>query len=182
MEDAVDTEGEAGAADAGDNRRDRSDDAMHHGHFDDEDDEDVGDPFGGFPSTFAALRALTRAYSGQHAQFQSQLEKLKSDDPSDKLVALQTLCETLLMANEDTLAGNFSSDQFVKELVPLLDREEDNPEMMLLACRCLTNLMEALPAATANVVYGGAIPALCSKLVNISFIDLAEQCLSVSLF
>jgi E3 ubiquitin-protein ligase TRIP12 len=50
--------------------------------------------------------------------------------------------------------------------------------VMLLACRCLANLMEALPAATANVVYGGAVPVLCSKLLEINFIDLAEQCLS----
>jgi E3 ubiquitin-protein ligase TRIP12 len=51
---------------------------------------------------------------------------------------------------------------------------------MLLACRCLANLMEALPASTANVVYGGAVPILCAKLLEIHFIDLAEQALSVS--
>lgn len=51
---------------------------------------------------------------------------------------------------------------------------------MLLACRCLANLMEALPASTANVVYGGAVPILCQKLLEIHFIDLAEQALSVS--
>jgi E3 ubiquitin-protein ligase TRIP12 len=42
-------------------------------------------------------------------------------------------------------------------------------------------LMEALPASTANVVYGGAVPVLCAKLLEIHFIDLAEQALSVSL-
>ncbi|EHL00779.1 putative ubiquitin fusion degradation protein C12B10.01c [Glarea lozoyensis 74030] len=40
------------------------------------------------------------------------------------------------------------------------------------------NLMEALPASTANVVYGGAVPILCQKLLEIHFIDLAEQALS----
>jgi E3 ubiquitin-protein ligase TRIP12 len=39
--------------------------------------------------------------------------------------------------------------------------------------------MEALPASTANVVYGGAVPILCQKLLEIHFIDLAEQALSV---
>ncbi|KAG7150800.1 ubiquitin fusion degradation protein C12B10.01c like [Verticillium longisporum] len=38
--------------------------------------------------------------------------------------------------------------------------------------------MEALPASVANVVYGGAVPVLCQKLLEISFIDLAEQALS----
>jgi E3 ubiquitin-protein ligase TRIP12 len=31
------------------------------------------------------------------------------------------------------------------------------------------------------VVYGGAVPVLCAKLLEIHFIDLAEQALSVSL-
>ena len=50
--------------------------------------------------------------------------------------------------------------------------------MMLLACRCIANMMEALPASTASVVYGGAVPILCQKLLEIHFIDLAEQALS----
>ena len=54
------------------------------------------------------------------------------------------------------------------------------PAPYLVACRCLANMMEALPQSTGNIVYGGAVPVLCSKLLEISFIDLAEQCLSVS--
>jgi E3 ubiquitin-protein ligase TRIP12 len=93
------------------------------------------------------------------------------------------LSEILLVSTEDNLSGHFSPDAFVKELVVLMqpsDFGEENPEMMLLACRCLANLMEALPASTANVVYGGAVPILCQKLLEIHFIDLAEQALSVS--
>ena len=100
-----------------------------------------------------------------------------------QLIALQDLSEILLVSTEDTLAGHFAPDQYVKELVSLMkanEFDEGNPEMMLLACRCIANLMEALPQATANVVYGGAVPILCSKLLEIQFIDLAEQALSVS--
>jgi E3 ubiquitin-protein ligase TRIP12 len=57
---------------------------------------------------------------------------------------------------------------------------EDIPEAQLLACRCLANLMEAIPGSAHTVVYHGAIPVLCSKLINIMDIDLAEQTLSVS--
>src|SRR5436190_22203135 len=57
---------------------------------------------------------------------------------------------------------------------------EENPEIMLLACRSLANLMEALRGSVANVVYGGAVPILGQKLLDIQFIDLAEQALSVS--
>ncbi|KAJ3559621.1 hypothetical protein NM688_g224 [Phlebia brevispora] len=38
--------------------------------------------------------------------------------------------------------------------------------------------MEALPGVAHTVVYHGAIPVLCSKLIEISYIDLAEQTLS----
>lgn len=163
----------------------------HRHHFaeddeDDEDDMDDDDAFSGYLSRgapLAAFRALAGAYAGQGARFRNILEQLKSKDPSSQLIALQDLSELLLMANEDTLAGNFQPDAFVRELVAIMNPtgfEEANPEMMLLACRCLANMMEALPAATGNVVYGGAVPVLCSKLLEISFIDLAEQCLSVS--
>src|SRR5436305_14409380 len=53
--------------------------------------------------------------------------------------------------------------------------------MMLLACRCIANLMDALRGSVANVVYGGAVPVLCQKLLDIQYIDVAEQALSVSL-
>lgn len=59
------------------------------------------------------------------------------------------------------------------------DDEENNVQMMLLACRCLANLMEALPGSAHSVVYAGAVPVLCSKLTEIQYIDLAEQTLSV---
>ena len=39
--------------------------------------------------------------------------------------------------------------------------------------------MEALPGVAHTVVYHGVIPVLCSKLIEISYIDLAEQTLSV---
>lgn len=54
---------------------------------------------------------------------------------------------------------------------------EDNSETMLLACRCLANLIEAMPYAAHTVVSHGAVPVLNAKLVQIEFIDLAEQVL-----
>ncbi|KAH8928928.1 hypothetical protein BT69DRAFT_385596 [Atractiella rhizophila] len=51
-------------------------------------------------------------------------------------------------------------------------------DMQIVACRCLANLMEALPGSSHNVAYGGAIPVLCAKLTNITYIELAEQTIS----
>lgn len=154
--------------------------------YDGEEDED--DPFAGFrgggpqQGLSHTLRALSGMMSGVSSRLREILANLKAkDDPSIQLIALQELSEILLVSTEDNLAGHFSPDAFVKELVILMqpsDWGEENPEMMLLACRCLANLMEALPASTANVVYGGAVPILCQKLLEIHFIDLAEQALS----
>ena len=160
--------------------------------FGQDEDDDGGDPFrsgflgrpGGGPSGLSStLRALSGMVAGVSTRLKNILENLRQkEDPSLQLIALQDLSEILLVSNEDTLAGHFAPDQYVKELVSIMkanDSGEGNPEMMLLACRCIANLMEALPQATANVVYGDAVPILCSKLLEIQFIDLAEQALSV---
>lgn len=156
------------------------------------DEEDADDPFrsgllghGGHPGGISTtLRALSGMVTGVTSKLKDILNNLKQkEDPSIQLIALQELSEILLVSTEDNLAGHFSPDQFVKELVTLMDPSEsgeENPEMMLLACRCIANLMEALPPSTANVVYGGAVPVLCRKLLEIHYIDVAEQALSVS--
>lgn len=159
----------------------------------DDDDDDGDDPFrgglfgAGGPSNgiSSTLRALTGMVSGVSTRLREILNNLRQkDDPSVQLIALQELSEILLVSTEDNLSGHFSPDQFVKELVKLMqpsERGEENAEMMLLACRCIANLMEALPQSTANIVYGGAVAILCQKLLEINFIDLAEQALSVSI-
>ncbi|KXL46320.1 hypothetical protein M433DRAFT_4708 [Acidomyces richmondensis BFW] len=139
--------------------------------------------FGGHGGLSSSLRALSGMMSGTSGRLRSILEQLRTkEDPSVQLIALQELSELLLISNEDNLAGHFAPDQYVKELVALMQPNEitgdQNPEIMLLACRCIANLMEALPAATASVVYGGAVPVLCQKLLEIEFIDLAEQALT----
>uniref|UniRef100_A0A0D2XPW2 HECT-type E3 ubiquitin transferase n=1 Tax=Fusarium oxysporum (strain Fo5176) TaxID=660025 RepID=A0A0D2XPW2_FUSOF len=166
-----------------DDSEDNDDDEDEEGsrRYDDDEDDDDDDPFGGFGgppgSLSSTLRALTGMMSGLTSRFREILHNLRVDDLSVQLIALQELSEILLVSNEDNLSGHFSPDAYVKELVSLMNKEE-SPEIMLLACRCLANLMEALPASVANVVYGSAVPVLCQKLLEISFIDLAEQALS----
>ncbi|POS84757.1 hypothetical protein EPUL_004127, partial [Erysiphe pulchra] len=156
-------------------------------HYDGQDDEE--DSFGSFGGHGGAphglsstLRALSTMMSGVPTRLRDILSNLRQKgDPSLQLIALQDLSEILLVSTEDNLSGHFSPDAFVKELVSLLqpgEFDEENTEMMLLACRCIANLMEALPSSVANVVYGGAVPVLCQKLLEIHFIDLAEQALS----
>lgn len=163
------------------------DEAMSRRYHEDQDADD--DPFSsgflgraGMPSGLSnTLRALSGMMSGTTSRLRGILEGLRAKgDSTAQLMALTELSDLLLVSNEDNLAGHFSPDQYVKELVALMqpdDFGEENPDMMLLACRCIANLMEALPAATASVVYGGAVPVLCQKLLEIHYIDLAEQAL-----
>ncbi|EXJ70931.1 E3 ubiquitin-protein ligase TRIP12 [Cladophialophora psammophila CBS 110553] len=158
----------------------------------DMDDDDGPDPFsaalfgaGRGPSSglSSTLRALSGMMSGMSSRLREILNNLRqSDNPTMQMVALEELSNLLLVSNEDNLSGQFSPDPYVKELVALMQPNpitgEENPEMMLLACRCIANLMEALRGSVANVVYGGAVPVLCQKLLDIQYIDVAEQALS----
>ncbi|KAJ7117663.1 hypothetical protein C8R44DRAFT_199718 [Mycena epipterygia] len=197
---------------------------------DEDDDDDGGEGDGGMPEGAPIPGGLDEttamAIFGDYRQFGSYMLSLSSRlktmlnnikstaDPTTRLVTLQELSELLSISTEDTLAGSFQVEQFVRELVKILggrgseededdegDEEppeqdedaalaaalamssggyqgDDNLEAQVLACRCLANLMEALPGVAHTVVYHGAIPVLCSKLIEISYIDLAEQTLS----
>lgn len=173
------------------------------------------DDFGSFA---ASLRGFSSSFlgGGMGSRLRGMLNNLRSRDLSVRMIALQELSELLSMSTEDTLAGSFSVDAFVKELVIILrgsahvaamnleglDEDDEyamaqaiaaaadaadaggdegsEDEMQLLACRCLANLIEAMPAASHNIVSNGAVPVLCEKLLNITVIDLAEQSISVS--
>ncbi|CBX96359.1 similar to thyroid hormone receptor interactor 12 [Plenodomus lingam JN3] len=204
MADAFGDKPEGEARQSSDDQTSEEEDEDGHGGQYDEEDEEEGEEeeeeeeedvftngfLGRNPVGLSALRQLTGMMnSGTTQRLRGILEQLRSDDESIQMIALQELSEVLLISTEDNLAGHFSPDAYVKELVKLMQppapsddpftiTPEPNPETMLLACRCLANLMEALPQATANVVYGNAVPVLCANLLNIQFIDLAEQCLS----
>lgn len=149
--------------------------------------------------------------SDMSSRLRSILASLKNDEPTMQLVALQELAEILSVSSEENLAGYFASDSFVKELVRIMkgptdilgggalgagDMDDDmmmalamseglgggNPEIALLACRCISNLLDAMPTAVTSVVYHGAVGVLCQKLKSIEYIDLAEQALCVSGF
>ncbi|THH12821.1 hypothetical protein EW146_g7335 [Bondarzewia mesenterica] len=180
-----------------------------------------GRGFGGMDDSaamaiFADYRQLGSYMMSLNSRLKTMLNNIKpTADPTTRLVTLQELSELLSISTEDTLAGSFQVDSFVRELVRILggsggeadddddgDDEgpqdddaalaavlalsgggnqyqgDDNLEAQVLAARCLANLMEALPGVAHTVVYHGAIPVLCSKLIEISYIDLAEQTLS----
>jgi len=109
-------------------------------------------------------------------------------------MAAQELCEVLSMGTEDTLAG-FNANEFVPAVccidsstkqyidacfIKLLElmKMDYNPEMMILACRGICNMVEALPGTSPVIIEHGAVPVIITKLLSIEYIDLAEQCLT----
>ncbi|KAF9908784.1 Ubiquitin fusion degradation protein 4 [Linnemannia zychae] len=157
--------------DEGDEDDDEEDDYDHHQSSSNDQD-----------GLFSSGGSMSGMVSGMSSRLKGILTNLRAyEDPSLQLIALQDLAVLLSVSTEDTLAGYFSCDSFVKELVQLMrgtGGDFDNPEIMLLACRCLSNLMEAMPASLGSVVYSGAVSVLCSKLIEISYMDVAEQSLT----
>ncbi|EGC32277.1 hypothetical protein DICPUDRAFT_57189 [Dictyostelium purpureum] len=126
---------------------------------------------GGNPAAVGLLNTLIEGRN----RSKLLLQGLKSDDENKQMESLLEVCDLLSIATEETIAG-FPSDSFAPALINLLNMDH-NPDMMLLAGRALSNMIEALPSSISSVVNHGAVSILCSKLLSIEYIDLAEQCL-----
>lgn len=78
----------------------------------------------------------------------------------------------------EELLGGFPVEQFVPALVELLNYEH-NPDMMLLATRALSYMMESIPKSAKSIINNNAVPIFCAKLMFIQYIDVAEQTLQI---
>ncbi len=149
-------------------------------------------------SSFSSfLRAGARDAGAE--RYSALLEGLSSPDDSDVLINVQVcpppfcfcgpdvgcrcvvgdwqeLVNMLLhAANEEALAG-LDAGKFVPVLLNLLNYEH-NGEIMLLAVRCLCQMMDQMPRSTAAMVGCGAVEAFCNKLIMITYVDVAEECI-----
>ncbi|CAO2815602.1 unnamed protein product [Amaranthus hypochondriacus] len=180
--------------------------ALHIDEDDDDDDNDNDDSEGGggggvgllhqnLTSASSALQGLLRklgaglddllpssamgsasSSSHQSGRLKKILSGLRADGEDGKQVeALTQLCELLSIGTEDSLS-TFSVDSFVPVLVGLLNHES-NPDIMLLAARAITHLVDVLPSSCAAVVHYGAVNCFCARLLTIEYMDLAEQSL-----
>jgi len=102
------------------------------------------------------------------------LQGLKSEgNEGMQLQCLLELCDFLSIGTEESMV-NVPMDSFVPVLIQLLNVEY-NPEIMLISCRALAYLMEALPSSCGSIVNHKGVEPLCAKLLSIDYIDLAEQ-------
>ncbi|KAI9479829.1 hypothetical protein BX667DRAFT_466867 [Coemansia mojavensis] len=115
-------------------------------------------------------------------RFRPLLAALRSPgDDMQQMVALQELSEVLSISMEESLIG-VDVGELVQALIALVGGEglaAGNATVMLLACRCLSNLLEALPLSGSILLRHGALDVLCGRLLDIEYIDVAEQALTV---
>eukprot|EP00698_Gefionella_okellyi_P017273 TRINITY_DN5031_c0_g1_i1.p1 TRINITY_DN5031_c0_g1~~TRINITY_DN5031_c0_g1_i1.p1 ORF type:complete len:1695 (-),score=309.88 TRINITY_DN5031_c0_g1_i1:43-5127(-) len=138
----------------------------------------------GLDAATAGLQAILRKLGGfedvlsvraPSNRFKGLLVGLTSGDEMEQLEALSEVAEMLSLGTEDSLS-TFDIDAFAPVLVNLLNAEH-NPDLMLLAARSLTHLMDVIPPSCARIVGFGAVPSFCNKLLTIEYIDVAEQSL-----
>ncbi|ODQ78142.1 hypothetical protein BABINDRAFT_162815 [Babjeviella inositovora NRRL Y-12698] len=103
----------------------------------------------------------------------------RRDDSYLILETLNELSEKLLMMNNLVAERTIPANRLTKNIVdvltdPLLMEEL---ELQLVACRCLQNLLDLSTDYVPAVVANSGIEALQAKLLEISYIDLAEQAL-----
>ncbi|KAK4345454.1 hypothetical protein RND71_035630 [Anisodus tanguticus] len=118
----------------------------------------------------------TLSLSQQNGRFKRILSGLRADGEEGKQIeALTQLCVMLSIGTEDSL-NTFSVDSYLPVLVGLLNHRS-NPDIMLLAARALTHLVDVLPSSCAAVVHYGAVSCFVARLLTIEYMDLAEQSL-----
>eukprot|EP01063_Lacrimia_lanifica_P027594 TRINITY_DN3893_c0_g3_i2.p1 TRINITY_DN3893_c0_g3~~TRINITY_DN3893_c0_g3_i2.p1 ORF type:complete len:1751 (+),score=530.40 TRINITY_DN3893_c0_g3_i2:134-5386(+) len=112
---------------------------------------------------------------GGPPRFSAIISRLDSGDDGEVYSALNELCNILSMASEDSLVG-FRTEQVAPPLLRLLQRE-DHQEIMLLALRTLSHMLDALPNTMPVMVNSGVIPILVGHLLSMQIIDSAELAL-----
>ena len=130
----------------------------------------------GFPGGGMGRGFFMPGHGQLAGQAKAALEQLgPSADMGEQLEALTQLCELLSVVSEDQMAG-FPLRATAEALLRVLG-QDDGPELMLLAARALTYLMDTAPQAAQMVAGAGGAHALCARLLSVEYIDLAEQSL-----
>ncbi|SCU92216.1 LAFA_0F08856g1_1 [Lachancea sp. 'fantastica'] len=109
------------------------------------------------------------------------LENIAScnEDPYVAQESLREISEQLLMMNSITAERAIPQEELLTNVIQILEssRLQDQLELQMVAGRCLYNLFEVNPSIIAAAVDLGVVAALREKLLEISYIDLAEQVL-----
>uniref|UniRef100_A0A0D9WHF8 HECT-type E3 ubiquitin transferase n=1 Tax=Leersia perrieri TaxID=77586 RepID=A0A0D9WHF8_9ORYZ len=149
----------------------------------DGDDDGDGDGDGGSSCESDGGGSPRRCGGGGGGRFQRMVAAVAADGAEEGVLvaALTELCEALSFCGED-VGGYFPTEAAARALVRLVGGAEGgvaaaSPDVMLLSVRAITYLCDAMPRASDAVVRHGLLPLLCSRLLAIDYLDVAEQCL-----
>ncbi|KAK3138543.1 hypothetical protein QOZ80_5AG0370300 [Eleusine coracana subsp. coracana] len=123
----------------------------------------------------------SRPAGGRRGRFNQMVAALAAVGAEEGalVAALTELCEALSFCAEDA-GGYVPTEATARALVRLAvggDGVGASPDVMLLSLRAITYLCDAMPRASDSVVRHGLLPVLCSRLLSIEYLDVAEQCL-----
>ena len=122
---------------------------------------------------------------------QDLVSGMLAENIHERMVNLQELSHLLSIANENTFGSSTSRlnpGKITRNLIKLISEPptdsnllelELHPDILLLSYRCLYNFIEADPGSIMNFCSQNGVEALISKLMQIEYIDLAEQILGV---
>ncbi len=99
---------------------------------------------------------------------------LTNEDESIQMLSLDDICCTLATANEYSLSG-FSPRIFIPLLLKFVKTKKHNGQMMLIAIRALTHIIDIVPSISTVAVKHDAVDVLCGTLKSIEYVDVAEQ-------
>lgn len=97
---------------------------------------------------------------------------LNSDDEMDVLTIVSQLSTTLSMAPEDSFSS-LSIENLITNLVACLSRPF--PDISLYALMAINNVFDSVANSVNTFAAAGGISPLCAKILNLEYIDLAEQ-------
>ncbi|TID31093.1 hypothetical protein CANINC_000337 [Pichia inconspicua] len=93
------------------------------------------------------------------------------------LETLNELSSSLLMMNSIQSERQVPTRRLAESLVRVINQYPEDLELQLVACRCIYNLAEVNFSFIYEITSAGVIECLNSKLLDLSYIDMAEQAL-----
>lgn len=119
--------------------------------------------------------------SSRHSRIAKLVENVENAevDPYFAMESIIELSENLLMVNQIIIERIFPMDKLLTALINILDSNKlkDEMELQLQCCRCVYNIFEVHPESISHAVDRDIIMCLQGKLMEINYIDLAEQVL-----
>lgn len=124
------------------------------------------------------LEHLIPGGSNQSSQFSSLMKKLETQKESYLIMeTLNEISSSLLMMSSLQSERQVPTFTLAQKMVSIINEYPEDLELQLVACRCIYNLAEVNFDSMDSIVSAGVVECLNSKLLDLNYIDMAEQVL-----